>query len=215
MLTLDPEGRRPDESFLNLGTPTRAWQLCSLSNERDRPALALPVAQSLVDLLTVFGWRDSRPHSLTERETDATVLQTLTLANGNAGHRLVQLSDNTMVTESAIEASSPESLVEHFFQRILTRSPNDDETRLFAEELRPGFDERLVPGAVKQPFSVRRNAVSWSNHLNSEATRLKQEQEEAARLGDPPSGRLTEEWRVAAEDVIWVLLNSPEFAFVP
>jgi hypothetical protein len=215
MLTLDPEGRRPDESFLNLGTPTRAWQLCSLSNERDRPALALPVAQSLVDLLTVFGWRDSRPHSLTERETDATVLQTLTLANGNAGHRLVQLSDNTMVTESAIEASSPESLAEHFFQRILTRSPNDDETRLFAEELRPGFDDRLVPGAVKQPLSVRRNAVSWSNHLNSEATRLKQEQEEAARLGDPPSARLTEEWRVAAEDVIWVLLNSPEFAFVP
>ncbi len=215
MLTLDPEGRRPDESFLNLGTPTRAWQLCSLSNERDRPALALPVAQSLVDLLTVFGWRDSRPHSLTERETEATVLQTLTLANGNAGHRLVQLSDNTVVTENAIEAASPESLVEHFFQRILTRSPNDDETRLFAEELRPGFDGRLVPGAVKQPLSVRRNAVSWSNHLNSEATRLKQEQEEAARLGDPPSGRLTEEWRVAAEDVIWVLLNSPEFAFVP
>ena len=35
-------------------------ELISLSNERDRPALALPVAQSLIDLLISFGWRESR-----------------------------------------------------------------------------------------------------------------------------------------------------------
>ena len=50
-LTMDPEGRRPIKSFLNLGTPERAWQFSSLSNERDRPALSLPVAQSANDLL--------------------------------------------------------------------------------------------------------------------------------------------------------------------
>ena len=215
MLTLDPEGRRPDESFLNLGTPTRAWQLCSLSNERDRPALALPVAQSLIDLLTVFGWRDSRPHSLTERDEQATVLQPLTLANGNAGHRLVQLSDNTVTTELALQADSPESMVELLFRMILTRPPEQEEAAMFVGELNFGFDDRVVSGAVKNPVTVRRNAVSWSNHLNSEATRLKQEQEEAARLGDLPTKRLTESWRMAAEDVIWVLMNSPEFAFVP
>lgn len=215
MLTLDPEGRRPDESFLNLGAPTRAWQLCSLSNERDRPALALPVAQSLIDLLTVFGWRDSRPHSLTERDEQATVLQPLTLANGNAGHRLVQLSDNTVTTELALQADSPESMVELLFRMILTRPPEQEEAAMFAGELNAGFHDRVVPGAEKHPVTVSRNAVSWSNHLNSEATRLKQEQEEAARLGDLPTGRLTESWRIAVEDVIWVLMNSPEFAFVP
>ncbi|MFN5076243.1 MAG: DUF1553 domain-containing protein, partial [Planctomyces sp.] len=119
LLTLDPEGRRPDDSFLNLGQPQRAWQLCSLSKERDRPALALPVAQSLVDLLTVFGWRDSRPHGLSVRDDQATVLQPLTLANGNAGHRLVQFSDNSAATEAAVAAESPEQLVRALFRRLL------------------------------------------------------------------------------------------------
>ena len=29
-LTLDPEGRRPADTFLNLGSPTRAWEFTSL-----------------------------------------------------------------------------------------------------------------------------------------------------------------------------------------
>ena len=37
-------------------TPRRAWQFTSLSNERDRPSLAIPKAQSVVDVL-FFGWR--------------------------------------------------------------------------------------------------------------------------------------------------------------
>ena len=215
MLTLDPEGRRPDDSFLNLGSPTRAWQLCSLSNERDRPALALPVAQSLIDLLTVFGWRDSRPFGASTREEQATVLQPLTLANGNAGHRLVQLSDNTPLTEFALQADSPDAFVIHLFQRILSRPPADNELQLFANELADGFATRTVPGEMPRPPQTKRNSVSWSNHLNSAATRQKHEQEDAARLGDPPTKRLTETWRIAAEDVTWVLLNSPEFAFIP
>ena len=215
LLTLDPEGRRPDDSFLNLGQPQRAWQLCSLSNERDRPALALPVAQSLVDLLTVFGWRDSRPHGLSVRDDQATVLQPLTLANGNAGHRLVQFSDNSAATEAAVAAESPEQLVRELFRQLLTREPSVAEVEGLANELRAGFSDRLVPGAVKRPPQSRRNSVSWSNHLNSEATRQKQQQEESAREGDPPTERLREDWRLVAEDVVWVLLNSPEFVFVP
>lgn len=215
MLTLDPEGRRPDDSFLNLGSPSRAWHLCSLSNERDRPALALPVAQSLIDLLTVFGWRDSRPFSATSRDDQATVLQPLTLANGNAGHRLVQLSDNTELTELALTAATPQQFTELLFQRVLGRQPSAAELQQFSEELAEGFADRVVPGAKPHPPQPKRNSVSWSNHLNAAATRQKHEQEEAARLGDPPTERLTQSWRTTAEDVLWVLLNSPEFAFVP
>lgn len=215
MLTLDPEGRRPDESFLNLGVPRRAWQFCSLSNERDRPALALPMAQSLIDLLAVFGWRDSRPHGISTRDQQATVLQPLTLANGNAGHRLVQLSDRATTTDIALQSQPPGALVAQLFEQVLSREPSVEEMELFVAELIPGFAERVVPGAEPAPIVGRRNAVSWSNHLNKEATRIKQELEDAARLGDPPTKLLTESWRVQAEDALWVLLNSPEFAFVP
>jgi hypothetical protein len=215
MLTLDPEGRRPDDSFLNLGSPSRAWHLCSLSNERDRPALALPVAQSLIDLLTVFGWRDSRPFSASTRDDQATVLQPLTLANGNAGHRLVQLSDNTVLTELALTAATPQQFTEQVFRRVLGREPSATELAQFSAELADGFADRVVPGAKPRPPMAARNSVSWSNHLNAAATRQKHEQEEAARLGDPPTERLIETWRTTAEDVLWVLLNAPEFAFVP
>jgi hypothetical protein len=58
-LCLDVDGRRPITEFINLGTPRRAWEFTSLSNERHRPALSLPVAQSIVDLLTTFAWRES------------------------------------------------------------------------------------------------------------------------------------------------------------
>ncbi|MBL8815331.1 MAG: DUF1553 domain-containing protein [Planctomyces sp.] len=216
MLTLDPEGRRPDSSFLNLGVPTRAWQFCSLSNERDRPALALPVAQTIYDLLIVYGWRDSRPSSLSQRNQDATVLQPLTLANGTAAHRLTQLNDGGSLTELAVQAPSTEEFIENLFLQILTRTPDQDELRMFTEAVTPGFDQRLIPGAIvpAQPV-VRRNQVSWSNHLNSEATRIKQELELAAREGDAPSVRLNSDWRIRAEDVVWVLMNSPEFVFVP
>ena len=216
MLTLDPEGRRPDDTFLNLGVPRRAWQFCSLSNERDRPALALPVTQSLVDLLAVFGWRESRPNSASARDDQATVLQPLTLANGNAGHRLVQLSEGAATTELAVTSQQPGELVHELFMQVLSREPSPEEHALFTEELATGFADRVVPG-IEPPTQpvIRRNAVSWSNHLNKEATRIKQELEESARLGDPPTQRLSESWRTRAEDVIWVLLNSPEFAFVP
>ena len=216
MLTLDPEGRRPASTFLNLGVPDRAWQFCSLSNERDRPALALPVAQGLVDLLSVFGWRDARPHAQSERDHAATVLQPLTLQNGNAGHRLTQLSDGAATTELCINAASPEALVEALFLQLLSREPSASEQETFAAALAAGFPDRVVAGAaVRTQPRIYRNAVSWSNHLNAEATRIKLQLEEDARNGDPPTERLTAEWRQRAEDVIWVLLNSPEFVFVP
>jgi hypothetical protein len=57
--------------------------------------------------------------------------------------------------------------------------------------------------------------VSWSNHLNAEATKIKLEAERAARAGDPPSERIAAPWRERMEDAVWALVNSPEFMFVP
>ena len=215
-LTLDPEGRRPESTFLNLGQPRRAWQYTSLSNERDRPALSLPMAQSVVDLLTAFGWRESRPSPITEREEIATVLQPLTLANGTAGHRIVQLSDNSSLTDLCVEIASVQALVDQMFQRVLSREPSSNERAIFVEELSAGFDNRVQqPVAKLESRSARRNAVSWSNHLSEEATRVKLELERLARVGDPPTRRLEADWRMRAEDVMWALINSPEFVFVP
>ena len=83
-------------------------------------------------------------------------------------------------------------------------------------QLAEGFaDRRLKPSgsAAHQAGPVR--PVSWSNHLNPEATRIKQEQERATRAGDAPTDRLRADWRERAEDAVWALVNSPEFVFVP
>jgi hypothetical protein len=217
MLTMDPEIRREVKAFLNLGAPTRAWQFTSLSNERDRPALALPVAQGFVDVLTTFGWRDSRPSPLSTRDQEPNVLQPLTLGNGVLGNRIAGLSDDHSVTELALLDQSPVHLVEQIFLQFLSRPPSSDEAQPLVELLRPGFEQRCPAGAKAAAHRTRvgRSTVSWSNHLNPEATRIKIEMERAARAGDPPTERLEPDWRERLEDVIWAVVNSPEFVFVP
>lgn len=216
-LTMDPEGRRPPTEMLNLGRPDRAWQMTSLSNERDRPALALPVAQSIVDLLSAYGWRDSRPNPITEREETPTPLQPLLLANGVVGTRITRLSDDSTFTEFALKAQSAESLVDAVFLQVLTRRPSGQERQMFVRLLNDGFANRIVPGARAYPRrrAAHTAAVSWSNHLSPEATKIKMELERQAREGDPPTKRLQPEWREKMEDMLWVMLNSPEFAFIP
>jgi hypothetical protein len=213
-LTLDPEGRRSSATFLNLGSPTRAWQFTSLSNERDRPALALPRAQTVVDVLLAFGWRDARPHPITNREEISTILQPLSIANGVVGNRATQLSDDSSFTELALGDLTVDQFVEQLFLQVLGRPPTSLEREPLAALLGDGFDERRT-GKPRLPIVRSRNAVSWSNHLNAEATRIKLELERKVRMGDPPTARLQRDWRERAEDVVWALVNSPEFVFVP
>jgi hypothetical protein len=57
--------------------------------------------------------------------------------------------------------------------------------------------------------------VSWSNHLDAEATTVRMAQEAAARTGDKPTDRLNADWRQRLEDILWAMLNAPEWAFSP
>ena len=213
-ISLDPEGRRPINSFLNLGVPTRAWQFASLSNERDRPAISLPMAQSFTDLLAAFGWRQSRQSALTVRHEFVTPTQALILANGQLSSRITRFTDDGAFVTLCLQDRELDELVRIICLRMLSRPPRPEERDLFVALLREGYKSR-VTGKPATKRRAWRTAVSWANHLSPEATRLKQEIEARVRRGEPPTVRLHKDWRERMEDMVWALLNSPEFAFVP
>src|SRR5690606_32363645 len=103
------------------------------------------------------------------------------------------------------------------FMRVLSRAPSSEERATLVELLAPGFEKRINASArvspARPPSTLR--AVTWSNHLHADATKVKLALEEAARAGDPPTPRLETGWRERAEDAIWALMLSPEFVFVP
>jgi hypothetical protein len=217
-MNMDVDGRRPVKDFNNLGRPVHAWEFASLSNERDRPALAMPRAQQIGDTLTTFGWRESRQSPVTVRDDSPNVLQPASVANGALGNgRIARLSEDSAMTALALGDRAVADLVWETYLRLLSRPPTASEARLFTELLTPGYEERrLQPsGSLAGRSAGPPRAVSWANHLNPEATRIKQQQERAARAGDPPTERLRAEWRERMEDMVWVLVNSPEFVFVP
>ncbi|MGH9673095.1 MAG: DUF1553 domain-containing protein, partial [Bryobacteraceae bacterium] len=215
-MNLNPAGDRPPSQFLNMGKPTRSWQMTALSNERDRPALALPIAQSVADVLSAYGWRQSRQNPATTRDDAASPMQTLILANGILGTRIVRLSDDSAFTELALRDVPVGELVKESFLRILSRPPTMEETRMFAEQLGPDYASRQVKGAeLVNTTRKTDNRVSWSNHLSAEATLIRLEEEKRLRMGDEPTRRLTPRFRERFEDALWAMVNSPEFVMVP
>ncbi|HEU0008700.1 MAG TPA: hypothetical protein VFT34_02680, partial [Verrucomicrobiae bacterium] len=126
------------------------------------------------------------------------------------------LSDDSAITALALQDRPLPELVRALFHRVLSRPPTADELNAFTAQLADGYaDRRLKPSGSAAHKSGPARPVSWSNHLNPEATRIKQEQERAARAGDPPTDRLRAAWRERMEDALWALVNSPEFVFVP
>lgn len=215
-LNIDVDSLRNYDQSLNLGVPQRAWQFLSMSNERDRPSLSLPTAQPVVDVLEAFGWRGARPDPLTVRPTETTVLQPAILANGVLAQRMSQLSDDSRFTEMAIDAPSVDDFITQVVQTILTRDPTLAEQTAFKASLSDGFADRVVAGSVKAvPRPPQSTGVAWTNHLKPEASDRKIEQKTLVDRGDPPTQRLQSAWRERAEDMIWTLLNEPDFLFVP
>jgi hypothetical protein len=215
-LNVDVVGSRLETSSISLGLPRRAWQFTSMSNERDRPSLSLPAAQTAVTLLETFGWRASRQDPLTVRDREPTVLQPAILAGGIVPMRATQLSEDSVFVRMALEAQSPAQFVDQVYVQVLSRPPTDEERATFVELLASGWGSRLTgapPGP--KPGWPKRDGVSWSNHLSSEANRVRLAWQKEVEKGDPPTTQLTPAWRERAEDLVWTLINSPEFVWIP
>ncbi len=214
-LTFDPEARQSPKDHNNLGTPRRAWEFTSLSNERDRPALAKPRAQVITDVLAAFGWRESRPEPRSTRDHDANVLQPATIANSTISNRLTRLSDEHAFTALAMEEQPVAQLVERMFLRVLSRPPTHEESAKFSAILEPDFVKRRTgapPAPPRAPFS---KGVSWANHLNPDASTAVLDVERVVKAGPVPSPQLASDWRERMEDALWALLLSPEFTYIP
>jgi hypothetical protein len=215
-LTMDADGRRPDSTFLDMGTPRRAWEFVAVSNERDRPSMSLPIAQGIIDLLMAYGWRQQRQDPLTLRDDAPTPLQSMVLANGNAAQRAVDMTDTSGITQLAVQDQPLDEFIEGLFVRVLSRPATTEERELFVELIGPGYADRIVAGAeVVPPRRIYRSPRTWSNHLHPDATVDAMQRIDQVRAGEPPTQRLDPEWRLRAEDAVWVLVNLPEFAFVP
>ncbi|MBX7206989.1 MAG: DUF1553 domain-containing protein [Verrucomicrobiaceae bacterium] len=215
---LDIDNQRDLKNAIHLGKPYRSWMLTSTSNERDRPSLALPRIQAVTDVLAAFGWRGARQDPTSKRDADPNVLQPAILSNGTVGVWLTRLSDDHGITQMALRKQSVDEFVDKLFLRLLTRHPSAEEKALYTKHLALGFDSRIsTPRASGSLPSnrVREKYVSWSNHLDAEATLVRQAQEMSARKGDPATDKLTTDWRMRLEDVLWAMLNAPEWAFSP
>ena len=192
--------------------------LASTSNERDRPSLSLPRVQAVASIMETFGWRGARQDPISERETDPNVLQPAILANGVMGTWLTRLSDDHEITRVVMEDQTPGELVDRLFMRLLTREPNAMERARYVKFLSEGYETRVIPEAErvvekKTGPRVPEKFVSWSNHLDGIANTIAQEKEAAARRGDPPTNALTTEWRLRMEDMLWAMLNAPEWIY--
>ncbi len=216
-LTFVHDGRRPLAARQTLGHPTRAWMFASLNNERDRPSLALPKAQAVVDVLEAFGWNGNRQKPVSVRETDANVLQPGVLSNGTLTMTLTRAAAASEMSELAVDAESPRGLVDEWFLRVLARYPDDQEGESFAIALADGFETRLLPqDQVKQVEALPElPLVTWFNHLQPETTKIQQEIQRRVALGPAPDPILEPKWRSIYEDFVWSLFNHREFVWIP
>ncbi len=216
-LNLNPLGDRPLSQFLNLGVPKRAWEFAALMNERDRPSLALPSAQAVVDVLTAFGWRQSRMNPITDRDDAASTRQSLILANGVAGTQITRLTDDNQFTELALRKDALGDLVDATVRRILTRPANQKEHHVAELLLQSHFADRKIEGvAMKAPITPKQDhRVSWANHFDSQSNSIRLDEERRVREGATPTQRLSTSFREAYEDFIWSLINSAEFITIP
>ncbi|MCF7787116.1 MAG: DUF1553 domain-containing protein [Prosthecobacter sp.] len=216
-ITFVHDGRHALDRRQTLGVPHRAWMFASLNNERDRPSLAMPHAQATVDVLEAFGWNGSRQMPIFDRPTDPNLLQPGILANGTLVQSLSRASWRSELADLAVQAKSPDALIEEIFLRFLSRKPRSAERDAFLPALREGFDTRLVPAAEQSTPKAAEPLpqVTWLNHVSPEANSIQIEVEKRVRQGPPPDPRLRSVWREIYEDLVWSLINDREFVWKP
>lgn len=214
-MSIDIDGARSASQSLDLGVPRRSWHFSSLSNERDRPSLSLPLVHPFVTLLETFGWRSSRQDPLTVRQQELTALQPAIMANGVITNRIARLTDDSLWTEIAWTDQPLESLIDQVYLRLLTRHPSPAEQELFRDLLAEGYDQRRLDASPTAGPRWPYGLVSWSNHLDPQANVIQVQLEQAVRTGVPPTERLEADWRQRMEDMVWTIINSPEFIFLP
>ena len=189
--------------------------MTSLSNERDRPSLSLPKAAAVAECLEAFGWSGSRQEPINHRHEEPNVIQPGVLAGGALSIQLTRLTDRDSLTECCLDAEAPEALVRRLFQRFLTRQPTPAESELFTALLADGFESRIPATRVPRETPIREPDVTWANHLSSEANNIRMRQSQRLLQGPEPTGRLLPEYRERVEDVVWALINTPEFQYLP
>lgn len=204
-----------DPGAVQLPQPQRAWQFAALPNERDRPALGMPVSQTIVDVMRSFGWNGSRQQPRSVREGTTSALQPLLMFNGLMSQRIVRLSEQSAITELCLQDVSVEILVDRLFLSVLGRRPDPDEKEKLVAVLRPDFDNRLTGKPARPVESLSTFQPDWRKHLEAEQTSLMLAAQQRVARGELPTARLTDAFRERVEDVLWALINSPEFLVIP
>lgn len=204
-----------DPGAVQLPRPRRGWQFSALPNERDRPALGMPVNQTIVDAMTAFGWNGSRQQPRSEREATTSALQPLMLFNGLMSQRIVCLSDQSTITELCLLDAPLSMFVDRLFITILGRRPDAEEREQFVSLLRPGYEQRKTGKPARQFVPLSTFQPDWRKHLEPEQTRLMLDAQQHVARGELPTVRLTSDFRERVEDVMWALMNSPEFVVIP
>ncbi len=216
-MTFIHDGSKTLQTRQDLGLPRRAWMFASLNNERDRPSLALPRAQAVVNVLEAFGWNGSRQKPIFQRDTEPNMLQPGILGNGILTQTLSRASWKSELANLAVEAKSPEALLEGLFLRFLSRMPLPSERDSFLPELKSDFEKRLTPpDQITEPAPLEPlRLVTWLNHVTPDANTIQQENENRVQQGPSPDPRLRPEWREIYEDIIWSLINERDFVWMP
>jgi hypothetical protein len=130
--------------------------------------------------------------------------------------RATQFSEDSLFVRLALAAETPADFVEATFRQVLSRPPTAAERDLFVSLLADDFSSRKtgLPPAVTPGWPAR-DGVSWANHLSTESNEIKIARQKEVEKGDPPTVQLAPPWREKAEDLVWTLINSPEFVWMP
>jgi hypothetical protein len=204
-----------DAGAVQLPRPHRAWQFAALPNERDRPALGMPVNQTIVDVMATFGWSGNRQQPRSDREQTTSALQPLMLFNGLMSQRITRLSDQSAITELCLQEMTVSMLVDQLFLSVLSRRPDDEERQSFTKFLSPEYERRHTAEPIRLFEPLSEFQPDWRKHLEAEQSRRMLEARERVARGETPTARLTVDFRERVEDVLWALINTPEFVMIP